>query len=182
MPDLDILGQMIKDSIKVSLTVNQGNTSVTLAEPQCPDYSVSIKGMPPDAIVIKVDAFRSDTIFNGRCGECKRADYVIITNSRGKKRILYIEMKRTKASPKEVIDQLTGAKCFMHYCQEIGRMFWGEKAFLKDYKHRFISIGHISISKKKTRITRDIKTHDTPEKMLKIDWPHYLQFKHLIGA
>ncbi len=70
----------------------------------------------------------------------------------------------------------------MKYCQEVGKGFWDEKDFLNDYKSCFVSISHTtSIPKKKTRITRSAEHHDTPEKTLKIDWPHYLQFNKLIG-
>ncbi len=70
----------------------------------------------------------------------------------------------------------------MNYCREVGKSFWKEQNFLKGYRHRFVSIGHTSIPKKKTRIARKAGKHDRPEKMLKIDWPHHLQFNHLAGA
>ncbi|MFZ4438679.1 MAG: hypothetical protein ACOYOS_09655 [Syntrophales bacterium] len=174
---------MIKDAAKVPITIEDSKTSVTLQEPQAPDSSIDIAGIPSDAIVIKVDTFPSpDFIFCGSKGECKRADYVIIADSGGKKRILYIEMKRTKDSLKEVIRQLAGARCFMHYCQEIGKHFWNEQDFLKNYQHRFVSIGHTSIAKRKTRVDRSPGKHETPEKVMKIDWPRRLQFNHLVGA
>jgi hypothetical protein len=145
--------------------------------------SVVIVGIPPDAMIIKVDVFQSpDAIFSGSKGECKRADYVIIADSGGKKRILYIEMKKTKGSLKEVIQQLTGARCFLRYCQEIGKSFWYDNIFLNDYQHRFVSIDHTSIPKRKTREVRRSAKHDTPEKVMKIDWPHRLQFNRLVGA
>lgn len=182
MTELEILNQMIKDIAKVSLDFKKDKASVKLDEPQAPGSSVVICGIPPDAIVIKVDAFRSpDTVFAGSKGECKRADYVIIADSGHKKRILYIEMKKTKASLKEVVKQLTGAKCFMSYCQEIGKSFWNEKNFLKDYQHRFVSIGHTGIKKRKTRMERITSKHDTPETLMKIDYPNRLQFNHLVG-
>ena len=52
---------------------------------------------------------------------------------------------------------------------------------LRDYKSRFISIGHTSLAKKKTRITRNTVAHHTPETAMKIDWPNYLQFNQLAG-
>ncbi len=69
--------------------------------------------------------------------------------------------------PNEIIQQLKGAQCFLAYCQEIGKTFWNESDFLKKYKQRFVSIGHTSIIKRKTRITRESGKHDQPEKMLK---------------
>ncbi len=183
MTEMEILDQMIKDAAKISLKMKHGKASVKLDEPDAPDSSVVIAGIPPNAIVIKVDAFPApDAVFACSKGECKRADYVIIADTGRKKRILYIEMKRTKDSPKAVIRQLTGAMCFMRYCREIGRSFWKEKRFLKDYQHRFVSIGHTAIRKRKTRVERQHRTHDTPEKAMKIDWPSRLQFNHLVGG
>ena len=39
--------------------------------------------------------------------------------------------------------------------------------------------GHPSIPKRKTRITDSWKLHDAPERAMKVDWPHFLQFDHL---
>jgi len=183
MSDLDILNQMIKDSARVQLSNHYSKMKVELTEPAHPPFSTVIYGIPENAVIIKVDVFSSpDTVFIGSKGECKRADYVIVSNEGGKKVIVYIEMKVTKGHPNEIIQQLKGAQCFLAYCQEIGKTFWDESDFLKKYKQRFVSIGHTSIPKKKTRITRETGKHDQPEKMLKIDWPHHLQFNQLAGA
>ena len=184
MHDLDILQQMIKDTAQVSLTDKYGKKMVTLTEPQCPDSCVTIYGMPDDAIVIKADDFRSpDTVFNGSRGECKRADFVIVANAGIKKAIIYIELKKTKGSEREIIQQLTGARCFVAYCREIGQAqaFWNQRTFLTGYVERFVSIGHTSIPKRKTRIARQTGAHDRPDKMLKIDSPYHLEFNRLVG-
>jgi hypothetical protein len=182
MPDLAILHRMIKDGAKVPLIDTHGKKSVVLSEPQYPSSSVTIAGIPDNAIVIKADAFKSpDTVFAGLYGECKRADFVIVADSGRKKSIVCIELKATKASEKEIIQQLSGARCFIVYCQEIGKSFWKRQDFLADYSFRFISIGHPSISKRQTRIESTSGIHDLPKRMLKISSPHRLQFDHLAG-
>ena len=100
----------------------------------------------------------------------------------GEKVIIYIEMKATKGTIQGIIQQLAGAQCFITYCREIGKAFWNERDFLKGYRQRFVSIGHTSIPKRKTRITHHPGSHDQPDKMLKIDWPRHLQFNQLAGA
>lgn len=183
MPDMDILNQMIKDSAKAGLSEYHGRMQVRLTEPQHSQSCVNIYGVPENTIVIKVDTFSSpDAVFAGSRGECKRADYVILSMVDGKKVIIYIEMKATKGSAEAIIQQLAGAQCFVTYCREIGKSFWMERNFLKGYRHRFVSIGHTSIPKRKTRITRQSGSHDQPNKMLKIDWPHYIEFNLLAGA
>lgn len=181
MPDTLILTQLFKSTSLVTLAGSAHKPRVTLDEPQAPDSSATISGLPADVFVIKVDDFRSpDEIFNGTKGECKRADYVII--SERKRCILYIELKRTKAGWNHIVKQLLGAKCFVNYCQGIGKEFWNDPNFLTGYKHRFISIAHTSISKRPTRFKKNGPVHDSPQKAMKIDWPKNLQFNQLTGV
>ncbi len=133
----------------------------------------------------EVDTFRAPTtIFQGNRGECKRADFVIIADTVNKgKFIVCIEMKGGKktSKEKEIIQQLKGAQCFVDYCQAIGKSFWKKGDFLDDYKYRFVSFKNIKISKKPTQSKSKDDIHDTPENMLKISSPDYIQFNHLIG-
>lgn len=151
MSDLDILNQMIKENAKAPLEDNYYNKKrVTLVEPQHPKSKVTIVGLPEQSVVIKADAFKSpDSIFNGRKGECKRADYIVVAEADDKKIILIIEMKATKDSEKEIILQLTGAQCVVAYLREVGKAFWGQSNFLDNFKYSFISIAHTSIPQTK---------------------------------
>lgn len=80
MQDMEILSQLIKNTVLVPLQDDHGKRFVKLSEPQAPDSIATIRNLPSDALVIKVDTFPSpEKVFNGRKGECKRADYVIIT-------------------------------------------------------------------------------------------------------
>ncbi|GAH63327.1 unnamed protein product [marine sediment metagenome] len=183
MSDMDILNQMIEESARVPLSAHYSRMKVELVEPQHDQSSTNIYGVPDNAIVIEVDTFASpDAVFCGSHGECKRADYVIVSDADGKKVIICIEMKATTGSRKEITQQLKGAQCFIIYCREIGKTFWNEEGFLKDYRYCFVSIGHTSIPKRKTRITRQSGRHDRPDKMLKVDWPRHLQLNQLAGA
>jgi len=181
--DIDILSEMIKISARVTLENHYDKKKVTLTEPQCPGTSVIIANIPEETVVIKVDAFKSpDSIFKGSHGECKRADYAIITCKDEKQVIIHIEMKRTKDDAKTITQQLSGSKCFLVYCHEIGKSFWNKRGFLQDFQQRFVSIGHISVPKKKTRLERPSGIHDSPDKMLKIDWPgKSIQFNLIAG-
>lgn len=182
MRDINILSQMIKESAQVKPQIEHNKLFVKLCEPQDSDSVAVIRDLPSDTLVIKVDEFTAPvTIFNGKKGECKRADYVII--SLEKKVILYIELKKNKnKSWSHICKQLMGAACFITYCQEIGKYFWEEKSFLDGYQHRFISIVNNSINKTKTRELRGSDIHDTPEKAMKITSPHNLQYNRLVGT
>lgn len=180
--DLEILKQMISSRALIELTEEYQKKIAILLEPQEPDSIVTLRNMPEDAFIIKVDQFSApNNVFKGSHGECKRADYVII--SPGKKRIIYIEVKRTKDDWDSIVKQLMGAECFVKFCREIGKTFWSENSFLEGYESRFVSIGHTgrSIPKQKTRIEKSAPVHNTPSQALKIDWPHHIQFNQLAG-
>ncbi len=177
MVDMEILTQMIKENARVQPQDEYKKTVITLTEPDAPDSTVTIYNSPSDVFVIKVDLFRSPSdIFKGDNGECKRADYVIISSS--KRRIICIELKRTKSAWNDIVKQLKGAQCFVKYFQKIGKSFWQEQGFLDGYEYRFVSISHI-IKKRKTRITMSATSHQLPENAMKIDWPHHIQFNKL---
>jgi hypothetical protein len=179
--DAEILVQLIKPSATVPLEEVYGKFVLTLREPQAPDSVVTVRGVPADTVAIKVDAFSTpDAVFKGEYGECKRADYVLISPQNST--IVYIEVKRTRDGFEDIVNQLKGAQCFVNYCRDIGKVFWNESDFLLGYKHRFVSIGHTSIAKRKTRVERTAAIHDNPTKLLKIDWPHHIQFNKLAGA
>jgi hypothetical protein len=151
-----------RDSYLLKLTETQDN------------YSFVVNGMPKldEVIVIKLDEFFDvRRIFTGSKGECKRADFIIIANTTSEKVILCLEMKKSRDDNSSIIKQLKGAKCFVSYCREIGRLFWNQPDFLQDYQYRFVSIKNISISKTTTssrQFYQKSEIHDQPEKMLKI--------------
>lgn len=179
--DLEILIQLIRPEATVPLEEEYGRHFVTLREPQAPDSQLTVRNLPADIIAIKVDAFTSpDAVFNGKHGECKRADYVLISPER--RAIVYIEIKRTRDCFEDIVKQLMGAQCFMNYCRDVGRIFWEESGFLRDYKERFVSVGRTTLAKRKTKVERIGLSHDRPSQPLKIDSPHYIQFRQLAGS
>jgi hypothetical protein len=181
MSDAEILKAMLKDSAIVQLQVEYSKNIAVLTEPQVQDSTAKIHNIPDEAIIIKIDSFSAPKdIFRGDQGECKRADFVIISEE--KKCILYIEIKRSKDSWEQIVKQLLGAECVIKYCREVGKSFWNNQDFLKNYKHRFISIGHTSIAKKKTQISKSTKIHDSPNVAMKINWPHHVEFNMLVGS
>jgi len=61
MTDSDILLEMIKEEALISLDEEHDKKKVVLIEDQVPDSKVTIKNVPPDALVIKVDLFPAPT-------------------------------------------------------------------------------------------------------------------------
>lgn len=180
MSDIAILKEMIRDFSVVTLVPSQTRNKVILIEPQQPNSSVTIDGMPDEknVIVIKADDFKSpETIFRGDHGECKRADFVIIADTGKKKVILCIELKTGQwGKTKEILQQLEGARCFAEYCREIGKLFWNQPKFLTDYEYRFVSIKNFSVKKQRSIIESD---SNSKTKLL-VRNGSYFQFNDLI--
>jgi len=184
MTDMEILRQMIKDSAQVALVDSYDKKMAELTEPQRPNSSVKVFGIPEAAIVIKADEFAPPlSVFRDVKGECKRADFIIVAEADNIKVIICIELKSGRHTvEQEIIQQLKGALCFVGYCKEVGREFWNTPKFLDGYSYRFICIKNISIPKRRTRFDKRIDVHDRPDKMLKISGQRSLQFNHLAGS
>ena len=188
MSDLSILRELIKKEAIVSPTnTHYGKQTAILEEKDdrgVPLYSVEIKGIPKDAIVIKADEFPSPKlVFNNTKKECRRADFAIVINSAEGNFILYIEMKEGKGGIKKITDQLKGAKCFVGYCREIVCAFWQKRDFLgAGYKSRFVAISKIkmSMAKRPTVSIPKRGLNDHADNALRISGKESLHFRELI--
>jgi len=177
MRDMEILSELLQESALVPLEHEYGKPVIKLQEAGVKDSVSFVRNVPSDVIVIKADSFPAPiAFFRGDKGECKRADFIIISEE--KKVILYVEIKSGEKDAGHIIKQLRGAACVVSYCQEIGKRFWSQSTFLEGYEHRFIGLINLSISKKPSR-HKSRALHDSPESFLKISSPHYLQFKEL---
>ncbi len=193
MSDIAILKEMIKDTATVSLVDCRNKKKVILEEKdeKKPDdkkanYTVDIVGLPDDSdvIVIKVDDCSKslNSILNsGDNNICRRSDFVVIADTGTDKVIVCIEMKAGKPDAKEIRQQLRGSQCFIRYCQEIGKSFWNQDNFLKDYEYRFVVIWNICNSRKRSTAYKEREIlNDTPETMMKVDSCTEIQFRILI--
>ena len=174
MSDLDVLQELINEEALVPLEKTYyGKKTVVLGEYDQQGrfrYSIRIKGVPSDAVVVKTDNFPPPKgIFACRNGECKRADYVIIADSEIGNFIIHIEMKKNIDNAGDIINQLKGSECFISYCQSIVHRFWQRSDFLDPYESRFVSFRKIRTGKAPTREeSRSTELHDAPEKMFRI--------------
>jgi hypothetical protein len=146
------------------------------------EYVVLIRDIPSDAWAIKADLFtQPQAIFRGSKGECKRADYILISEE--KKKIIFIELKQTKESTQRnhIIEQLKGAHCLMHYCQEIVCRFWGVSNFLHGCDKRYVHINgpRPSVNKRSTCAKARPTKHDSPENHMRIAHKTYISFNEL---
>ena len=189
MNDIEILKEMLISDAQVPLRQQQGRfPTVELTDKQA-NTTVEIKGLPHDSIVIRAEDFEDPlTIFEGSKGERRRADFVIVSNEERGKWIICIETQAGNYKGRgEVIEQLKGALCFVHYCKCIGKEFWEWDDFLEGYQYRFISMADIN-SSKETKRTRHYsphiqpigRLHDTPDAFLKFLRSPNLHFSNLL--
>jgi len=180
MSDMKILSEMILESVLVPHENEYGKPVIKLQEAGVKDSVSFIRNIPSDSIVIKADEFPAPkTFFKGDKGECKRADFIIISEE--KKVILYVELKAGAKDASPIVKQLRGASCLISYCKEIGREFWSESTFLDGYAHRYVGMVNLSVSKKPSR-HKSVPLHDSPETFMKISSPHNLQFNQLAAV
>ena len=184
MNDIQILREMLIDRLQVEAQQEQGKFSVELTD-LTSGTSVKIKGLPPDSIVIRAEDFEDPvTIFNGTKGECKRADFVIISNDEHERKwIICIEIKGGNKTRPKIIAQLKGAQCFISYCRYIGKLFWEFEEFLDGYEYRFVSIARLNkIKKPRTQPFHSTgQLHNHPDNFLKIFQTPILHFGKLIN-
>jgi len=180
MQDTEILFELILESALVPHEKEYGKPVIKLQEAGVKGIISYIRNIPSDAIVIKADEFPAPkSFFKGDKGECKRADFIILSEE--KKVIIYIELKAGSKDSSYIVKQLKGASCVISYCKEIGKNFWNENTFLDGYAHRYVGMVNLSVTKKPSR-HKSAPLHDSPESFLKISSPHNLQFNQLASV
>lgn len=169
---------MFNRSAMLALNNKNGRNNIILQEPQAVNSKITIRCVPLDAVVIDLDGvFNNEKLFNGSQGECKRADYLIISEE--KQCVIFIEMKKLKSSEKNIITQLQGSLCAFKYCQIIAKEFFDNVSFLTNYRLRFISVNHTGMRTRRTSISKKCGVHDSPERLMKVSWAKTIEFNKL---
>ena len=195
MPDLlCTLKELIASQVPIhSTTEGDSSRSVTLQEldirkdPISQEVietrvvsSVTIDNLPERAFVFRADAFpQPQALFDSVFSYVrKRADYILLANESGKKRIVYIEMKKEKDSEDGIIAQLKGAACVMDYCKAVLTRFFEISGCFIGAEERFVSLSGTT-GKRSTHPDRNALLHDSPERLLKLKG-HSFSYRELI--
>ena len=176
MDDFELLQQLFGDKLIQAEEGNYGKPQLILQEK---GYSICIKNVPENVVAIKTDSFPDLGHFfhcSGDVGQCKRADFVVISND---KKLIFIELSTTKKQTKEVEQQLQGAQCVIEYCRSIGEKFYQCDSFLKDYNPYFVSIYNIGVEKRPLKPMKKKVANGSPNNFLKISSPNNIQFNQL---
>lgn len=204
--------KILKELLNKQMIVEFQERKVTLTEEKAKDSSITITGLPDNTIIISVDEAymtrrpgpaeikknqgnkeackSSNEVFRGPDGVNRTADYIIVDTMN---RVLtFIEMKRTTCKREHIIQQLTGAKCFMDCCKLYANAFMQSNVeidlsdFLNNYRSRFWAFKHThkSLSKDGSRRLRTtgIKRQsvpDIPERALDLSDRPTVDYKYL---
>jgi hypothetical protein len=178
MAPSEIIEELFFEGRLIPTSVQHGKRYVRLTERDAPDSSVEVRDLPDDAIVIDVDAnFNNENLFRRGTnrGVCKRSDYLIL--SAVAECAIFLEMKRTSANEREIIQQLVGGSCMFDYCCSIVRNYFNDDC-LASFSRRFVALLDTVAAKRPTRFSSE-PLHDTPNRLLKIRGTKVLYFNHL---
>ncbi len=191
MSAVDLFRNILTKDAIVSFKTDgsQRRKSVDLSEKDERDNVVTcftVRDLPTDSIVIKADKFPSPgNFFIGNKGENKRADFIIISEEKTRRWIVYVEMKTGDSSAQEITQQLKGAQCVAAYCESVAEKFHNERTgFLNEYEPRFIRAKKTKTPNRETIAPRPVtKTHKTPEEHLRLLYKdkQKLSFRRLVG-
>ena len=138
MSAVNALKKLLVDDVVVYPTKVGGNSCILHEEEK---YSYKIRSVPNDSIAFKSDKFPNtkEVFFSGEKNECKRADYVLVSDS--KRTVMIFELMQSKIKTnEEVIAQLKGARCILDYCASISSAFLNEKDIFADYDYRYYKV------------------------------------------
>lgn len=185
MNDIQILQEMLSLDAQVVLQPGQGRPSVELTDLQS-GTTVEIKGLSHNSIVIRADDFEFPlAIFNDIKYIRRRADFVIVSNDDSERKwVICLETKGGNKTRTEIVAQLKGSVCFIHYCKCIVKSFWELDEFLDDYEYRFVSIVDINFNASRRRtepFDSKGKLHNNPDLFLKISRSPTIYFRKLIN-
>ena len=177
MSAVNALKTILVDDVIIPLTKEKSKNCCVLSEAKA-NYSYEIHSVPDDMLVIHCDKF-PDTgkFFKGKNNECKRADYVLISDS--ERAIMIFELiKSNSKSAGKVTDQLKGAKCILDYCESISLEFLGKNDIFVDYTYRYYKV--VSTMAKKRAFSEYERTENTKPELHKKLSGSFARFEWLL--
>lgn len=107
----------------------------------------------------------------------KRCDYVIMNNTGGNMKIIFVELKSLNVAEENLIEKFRATECFMDYCESIAKRFFNGTIVLGCEK-RFVVFYLSSLAKSPTR--PESLSHNKPENAKFIANPHKIKLKQLL--
>jgi len=115
---------------------------------------------------------------NSTNGFQKRCDYVIMNNTGGNVKIIFVELKSLHIGKKEVFEKFKATECFLDYCESIAKRFFN-KTIMSGYAKRFV-VFYLAPSLTKTPTRPKSSNHNKPENAKFIPNPRRPNLKQLL--
>ncbi|MBW2084103.1 MAG: hypothetical protein JRI39_13785 [Deltaproteobacteria bacterium] len=162
---LDVLAKEILDS---RLIAELTGDFVRLCEPASPLKEIKVHVECPDrTLALRIDKAKVNGLFRKGRGQLRRCDCVIFTEVQEQKYLVFIEMKHKNNGSEGIVQQFKGAECLVDYIASVLDRFYKEKYVFNEYKKRFVLFYKASIPKKTTRLKKQQKENDVPERYLR---------------
>jgi len=108
----------------------------------------------------------------------KRCDYVIMNNTGGNVKIIFIELKSLNVTKENLFEKFKATECFMDYCESIAKRFFSGTIVLGCEKRFVVFYLVPNLAKAPTR--PESLSHNKPENAKFIPNPHKIKLKQLL--
>ena len=125
---------------------------------------VDVYNVPKDSILLAMHKYsdlaigdKMKKILKPASGVFKCCDYVLMSITKDKLHIVFIELKSMKVDSSEIKKQFKGALCFLDYCQAIIERFC-ENPLIRDtkaYSHYILISANRRIDKRETKVKQN---------------------------
>ncbi len=155
MADLNFVNELLVHTLLDNVIVKDSRTFVRLKENgiQAKLRKVDLYDVPSDSLLLKLDSYQQPlTLFDGKKGERKRCDYILITHLEERDILLFIELKSGSCKSTEIKQQFKGSQCVIDYCNSALNHFYSQNNYFDSFdKHFVVFYKSSSISKRVTR-------------------------------
>jgi len=115
---------------------------------------------------------------NSTNGFQKRCDYVIMNNTGGNVKIIFVELKSLHVGKQEVFEKFKATECFMDYCESIAKRFFNKNVMSGCVK-RFV-VFYLAPNLAKTPTRPKLSNHNKPENAKFIPYRRRANLKQLL--
>ncbi len=178
------LRALLAEDIVVELSEMNGRGYVRLHETGADAKlkKVDILDVPKNSVLLHLEQYEQPkSLFEGKKGERKRCDYVLVTAIGNRPLMLFIELKSTTFKSGDVVRQFKGAECIMDYCDAALTRFHDQDRVLAQCAKRFVVFYRPRAHKTRTRPTLLPKDNDSPERALRYPAPRCPSLKALVA-
>lgn len=154
-------------------------------DPSASLKAVDLYGLSPDAVLIKLDSgLPPADILSKSGGQHQRCDYLVVTEYKNKKILIYIDLKSAssgKVQTGHVKRQFKGGVCFVKYFDAVMETFHGRPDFFASFDEVHYVVFYKPLLQKCPSRSLEFKCNQSIDKFLKYPNPFRPKIRQLIG-